>query len=92
MFMIDVTKVRPLEPRRLELEFADGLQAVVDLDQVISQYQGVFLPLLNADYFRQVTLNQELGTVVWPNGADICPDVLYSFASRRPIMVKGRRV
>jgi len=57
MFMIDVTKVRPLEPRRLELEFADGLQAVVDLDQVISQYQGVFLPLLNADYFRQVTLN-----------------------------------
>jgi hypothetical protein len=91
MFMIDVTKVRPLEPRRLELEFADGLQAVVDLDQVISQYQGVFLPLLNADYFRQVTLNQELGTVVWPNGADICPDVLYSFASRRPIVVKGRR-
>lgn len=92
MFMIDVTKVRPLEPRRLELEFADGLQAVVDLDQVISQYQGVFLPLLNADYFRQVTLNQELGTVVWPNGADLCPDVLYSFASRKPIMVKGRRV
>jgi len=92
MFMIDITNVRPLDPRRLQLEFADGLQAVVDLDQVIGQYKGVFLPLLDADYFRQVTLNQELGTIVWPNGADVCPDVLYSFASGNPILVNGRRV
>ncbi len=92
MFLVDVTKVRPLDPRRLELEFADGLQAVVDLDQVIEHYHGVFSPLLDDGYFRQVTLNQELGTIFWPNGADLCPDVLYSFASGRPILVHGRRV
>lgn len=69
--MIDITKVRPLDPRCLQLEFADGLQAVVDLDQVIGQYKGVFLLLLDADYFRQVRLNQELRTIVWPNGADL---------------------
>jgi hypothetical protein len=92
MFLIDVTKVRPLDPRRLELEFADGLQAVVDLDQVIGHYNGVFSPLLDDGYFRQVALNQELGTIVWPNGADLCPDVLYSFASGKPIIVHKQRV
>jgi hypothetical protein len=92
MFMIDITHVRPLTPRRLELQFADGLEAVVDLDQVIGHYHGVFSPLLDDEYFRQVALNQELGTIFWPNGADLCPDVLYSFASGRPILVRGRRV
>jgi hypothetical protein len=92
MFMIDITHVRPLTSRRLELKFADGLEAVVDLDQVIGHYNGVFSALLDDGYFRQVALNQELGTIFWPNGADLCPDVLYSFASGNPIMVNGRRV
>ena len=27
--------------------------------------------------FRQVRVDPELGTIVWPNGADVCPDVLF---------------
>ncbi len=92
MFMIDITGVRPLQARQLELTFADGLKGVVDLDQVISQFTGVFAPLLDQSYFSQVRLNNELGTIVWPNGADICPDVLYSYASGQPLVVNGERV
>jgi len=92
MFSVDVTKVQPLAPRRLQLEFSDGLQGVVDLDRVIQQYTGVFAPLLDDDYFRRVSLNRELGTIVWPNGADLCPDVLYSFVSGRPVLVSGQQV
>jgi hypothetical protein len=77
MAMTDVVAVQPLEKRRVALRFADGLEGVLDLDRVITSYTGVFLPLLDERFFRAVHVNPELGTIVWPNGADICPDVLY---------------
>jgi hypothetical protein len=90
MFMIDVVDAKPLEGRKLELSFEDGLRAVIDLDKVIERFDGIFEPLNDPDYFRQVRV--EAGTIVWPNGADICPDVLYSHASGKPITVDGERV
>lgn len=92
MFLIDVVEVVPLAGHTLALTFKDGLKAVVDMDQVIQQFDGVFAPLKDLDYFRLVQVNPEIGTIVWPNGADLCPDVLYSHASGRPIIVNGERV
>ncbi|MGB0738355.1 MAG: DUF2442 domain-containing protein, partial [Ilumatobacteraceae bacterium] len=37
-------------------------------------------PLRAVDYFAQVSVDEELGTVVWPNGADLAPDVLHAEA------------
>ena len=37
----------------------------------------MFEPLANPDYFAQVRVDDELGTVVWPNGADLDPLVLH---------------
>ncbi len=34
-------------------------------------------PLQDPDYFRRVSVDTELGTVVWPNGYDLDPDVLH---------------
>ncbi len=92
MFLIDVVDAKPLDGHNLELTFKDGLKAVVDLDRVIRSFDGVFAPLNDPDYFRQVRVDAELGTIVWPNGADLCPDVLYSHASGKPIIVNGERV
>ena len=92
MFMIDVIAVKPIEEHVLELSFEDGLTAQVDLDRVIGNFDGVFTPLRDPGYFIQVRVEPELGTIVWPNGADICPDVLYSYASGKPIIVNGERV
>ena len=92
MFMIDVVDVRPLDAHKLELTFQDGLSAVVDLDRVIARFEGVFAPLKDPEYFRTVRVDPEVGTIVWPNGADLCPDVLYSYASGKPIVVNGERV
>jgi Protein of unknown function (DUF2442) len=92
MFLIDVVDVKPLDGHKVELGFQDGLRAVVDLRRVIKRFDGVFEPLKDREYFRLVRVDPESGTIVWPNGADICPDVLYSFASGKPIIVNSERV
>ena len=89
MFLIDVTNVQPLPNRNLDLTFENGVHGIVEMDTVVKNYTGVFAPLLQDEYFRQVAVNTELGTVVWPNGADLCPDVLYSHATGIPISTSG---
>jgi len=86
MFLIDIITVRPLSNRQLELTFENGLCAIVEMDRVLKNYTGIFAPLLDENYFQQVKVDTELGTIVWPNGADVCPDVLYSIASGKPII------
>ena len=37
--------------------------------------RGIFAPMESLEFFRQVTVDREAGTVVRPNGVDFCPDV-----------------
>ena len=74
-----VTEVRVLDGYRLELLFDDGLRGVVDLADLITGRHGVFEQLHDPKYFTIVSVNEELGTIVWPNGADFCPDVLHEW-------------
>jgi hypothetical protein len=39
-------------------------------------------PLRDRAYFRQVRVDPELRTVVWPNGFDLDPDVLHGRRSQ----------
>ncbi len=75
-----VTRVRPLEGYRLELAFTDGTVGVVDTSRWIVGHGGVFAALNDPAVFAQVRIDPEAGTVVWPTGADLCPDVLYAAA------------
>jgi hypothetical protein len=74
--MIRVTDVEPLDGFSLQLRFSDGAERVVDLAEEL--WGPVFEPL-KADpaLFRQVRVDEEIGTIVWPNGADMDPDVLH---------------
>jgi hypothetical protein len=70
-----VTAVEPLQGSRLRLTFTDGLVREVDLSGDL--WGPMAEPLQDPDYFRQVRVDPELGTVVWPNGYDLDPDVLH---------------
>ena len=92
-----VTEARPLEDHRLRLRFDDGTEGVVDIAARV-RFVGVFEPLASLENFRRVRVDSEAGTVVWPNGADLDPVVLYAAAHgtspeevlRRPAAATGR--
>jgi hypothetical protein len=76
-----VTNVRFLEGYRVELTFSDGVRGMVDLTNRIVGRGGIFGPLETPSFFRQASVDNDLGTIVWPNGADFCPDLLYDWAT-----------
>jgi hypothetical protein len=77
----EIRAVHHLGGHRLRLTFADGRTGDVDLTERLSGPLGpVFEPLRDVGFFAQVAVDAELGTVVWPNGADLAPDVLYELA------------
>jgi hypothetical protein len=80
----DIVEVRVLEGYRLHLRFEDGVEGDVDLQQFVT-FDGVFAPLKDRAYFAQVRVEPEYGTIVWPNGADLDPLVLYSRITGKPI-------
>jgi Protein of unknown function (DUF2442) len=61
----------------LALSFADSSHGVVDLGPSLRGQGGMFAPLQDPEFFTQVRVDPEAGTVVWPNGVDLDPDVLY---------------
>lgn len=70
-----------LEDYKLELTFSDGVKAIMDFRKKIVGRGGVFSSLEDLDYFRLVQVDNDAGSVVWPNGVDFCPDVVYSEAT-----------
>ena len=72
----------PREDCRVHVRFEDGTNADVDLSYLL-EYGGVFEPLRDPGFFRQLRADLEAGTIVWPNDADIAPETLYAHAHRR---------
>ena len=80
-----IKEVRHIEAYRLELTFTNGETAELDFRNRIAGRGGVFGPLEDINYFKQVKVDPEIGTLVWPNEVDFCPDVLYSEATGKPL-------
>jgi hypothetical protein len=87
--LVDVVEVRAVGGHRLFLRFADGVAGEVDLDRLV-RWTGVFESLRDPRLFAQARVDAELGTVAWPGGADLDPDVLYAVVTGRPIALSER--
>lgn len=83
----DIIKVKPLKNFHLYLEFEDGTKGEVDIRKLI-KFKGVFKPLKDETFFIKVNVNPEWGTIFWPNGADLDPDVLYSMVTGEEIDIQ----
>jgi len=78
---LHVKKASYLRDYEVELAFSDGRKGVADLSPALNG--PVFEPLRDKRVFAQLKLDEELDTVVWPNGADLAPEYLYFLAFRR---------
>ena len=91
--MTGVVEIQLLGGHFLYLRFEDGVEGDLDLAKM-DEFKGIFAPLRDKKEFAKVRLHPELGTIVWPNGADLDPDVLYSRVTGKPIdlsMTAGRK-
>ena len=76
-----MNSVKHIKEYELEFGFTDGTIARLNFQARVASRGGVFGPFQNVEFFKQVTVDQEAGTLTWPNGVDFCPDVLYSEAT-----------
>ena len=77
-----LTEATPAKDYRVHVRFEDGLTADLDLSYLLD-YGGVFEPLRDLGFFRRLRADEEAGTIVWPNDADIAPETLYAHAQRQ---------
>ena len=75
-----ITHVQVVGPFRVGLTFMDGTHGVADVGPWIAGRGGIFHALQDPAFFAQVTVDPDAGTLVWPNGADLDPDMLYEAA------------
>src|SRR5947208_15179264 len=74
--IVRVKAVEVLDGYKVNLTFTDGSKKIVDLERFL--WGPIFEPIRrDRKLFEAVRVDNEAGTIVWPNGADIDPDVLY---------------
>jgi hypothetical protein len=73
---VRIRSVEPLAGFKVRLGFTNGTEKEIDLEPYL--HGPVFEPLRqDPALFRRVSVDERMGTIVWENGADMDPDVLY---------------
>ena len=72
-------------PYRLRIEFADGLVRTIDFRPVLEG--ELYGPLRDLSQFNAVSLDREVHTLVWPNGADFDPATLHDWPEHEADMI-----
>ncbi len=61
----------------LRVRFDDGTEQAIDFEPILAG--ELYGPLRDKDLFRQVLVDPEVHTLVWPNGADFDPATLHDW-------------
>lgn len=73
----EVVAVEIVAPYTLRLAFDDHKVQTIDFSPMLRG--ELYGPLRDLDFFNRVCLDTQLGTVVWPNGADFDPATLHDW-------------
>jgi hypothetical protein len=80
----DVISAKYIDGYKSELIFDDGKHGIVDFSKYLKM-GGVFERFKNLEYFKNFTVNEELGIITWQDELDVSPETLYSEATGSPL-------
>ena len=72
-------------PYCIRMEFVDGLTRTIDFRPCLEG--ELFGPLRDLHRFNSVTLDPEVHTLAWPNGADFDPATLHDWPEHGAAMI-----
>lgn len=77
----------------VSLLFSDGSQGIVDLSSIFDCPKGLAAEILRGNLFGSCFI--EAGALAWPNGLELCPDMLHmnleKFFGRKANRISQRR-
>ncbi len=74
--MVEIINAEYINSYLINITFTDGVMGVVDFSNY-TKYNGLFKALESIDFFKDFSVDKDLGTIVWKNGLDISPETLY---------------
>ena len=69
---------------KIEVTFEDGATGIVDFSKYLLR-GGVFERFKDIEFFKNFSINKELGVLTWNNEIDIAPETLYAEATNTPL-------
>jgi len=72
---LHIVSAKYIKDYKIEIVFSNGRKGIADLD---GSFRGsVFEQLKDKEFFSKMTVDRDLETIIWPNGADFAPEFLY---------------
>jgi hypothetical protein len=84
---LHIKDVKYIKEYQIEVSFNNGRTGIADLRPVLTG--KIFEPLQDTSVFAQLTIDPELETIVWPNGADLAPEFVYYQAFKDDLELQG---
>ena len=72
---LHITKAQYLSDYKVAVTFNNGKTGIADLASALQG--GVFEALKDKSEFAKLSVDTELETIGWPNGADLAPEFVY---------------
>ena len=84
-----VTAFQIVGDYKLQITFNDQTNRTIDFAPIL--IGPVFGPLKDMELFKQAKLDEDFGTLEWPNGADIDPTVLHDWPDHVEAIIERRK-
>ncbi|MBI5724686.1 MAG: DUF2442 domain-containing protein [Planctomycetes bacterium] len=86
--ILHVIQAEYISEYMIRLSFNDGTGGMADLSKHLNG--AMFEPLKDKRLFRRFRVDNEIGTIVWDNGADLAPEFLRHLAASHRLYARKR--